>query len=137
MLVHGFTSACRVSQRGRRLEVHIMTPEEEIKAVEEVVQAARVNADVHLKRAEEELHLTGAALSHYRDFLDASVANARSVLARCRDLASAPAIAAEPSPSNIVQGLLESVRESARLLYLAMIVLERASGPVRPGGPGP
>jgi hypothetical protein len=114
-----------------------MTPEEEIKAVGEVVQAARDNADVHLKRAETDLHIGGAALAHYRDFLDGSVLNARSILARCSDLVSMPAIAADQFTSNIVRGLLESVRESARVLYLAMIVLEQSAGPVRPGGHGP
>lgn len=114
-----------------------MTPEEEIKAVGDVVQAARDNADVHLKRAERNLHLGGAGLAHYRDFLDASVLNARSILSRCSDLVSVPVIAAEPSTSNIVQGLLASVRESVRLMYVAMIVLEQSAGPVRPGGPGP
>src|SRR4051812_20791471 len=102
-----------------------MTPEEEIKADGEVIQAARDYADVHLKRAERDLHLGGKGLAHYKDFLDASVLNARSILARCSDLVSVPVIAAEPSTSNIVRGLLESVRESARLMYLAMMVLEQ------------
>lgn len=114
-----------------------MTPEEEIQAVFDVLQAARDNADAHLKRAEEDLHLSSGALVHYRDFLDASVLNARSILACCGDLVSAPVVAAQPSTSNIVGGLLESVRESARLMYLAMIVLEQSAGPTRPGGPAP
>ncbi len=113
-----------------------MAPEEEIKAVADVVQTARDNADVHLKRAETDLHIGDTALAHYRDFLDASVLNARSILARCSDLVSVPAISAEPSTSNVVRGLLESVRESARLMYVAMIVLEQSAGPVLPGGPG-
>jgi ClpX C4-type zinc finger len=114
-----------------------MTPEDEIKAVGEVVQAARDNADVHLKHAEADLHVGGAALAHYRDFLDASVLNARSILARCSDLVSVPAIAAEPSTSNIVRGLLGTVRESVQALYLAMMVLDQSVGPAGPGAAGP
>jgi hypothetical protein len=114
-----------------------MTLEEEIEADGEVIQAAREHAGVHLKRAETDLHLSGAALAHYRDFLDSSVVNARAVLACCSDLVSVPAIVAEPSTSKIVQGLLESVRESAKVMYLAMMVLEQSAGPARPGGPGP
>ena len=114
-----------------------MTPEEEIKAVGEVIQAARDAADVHLKRATTDLHLGGAALAHYRDFLDGSVRNAQSILARCSDLISVPALAAEPFTSNVVRGLLESVRDSAQVMYLAMMVLEQSAGPARPGGPAP
>lgn len=114
-----------------------MSPAEEIKAVGEVVQATRDNADVHLQRAEKDLHLEGAGLAHYRDFLDASVLNARSILTICNDLVSAPAIAAEPSTSNIVRGLLASVHESVRLLYVAMIVLEQSAGPAPAPAPAP
>jgi hypothetical protein len=111
-----------------------MTLDDEILAVENVVQVARDAANEHLERAEKDLHLGSTGLEHYKDFLDATIANARSVLARCRDMVSSPAIAAEASTPSIVQGLLAGARESMRLTYVAMTVLEQFAGSARQGG---
>lgn len=108
-----------------------MTLDDEILAVESLVQVARDAATEHLERAENGLHLGSTGLKHYKDFLDATIANGRSVLARCRDMVSAPAIAADATTTSIVQGLLASVRESMRLMYVAMTVLEQLAGPAR------
>ena len=98
----------------------------EIKAVEDLVQVARDAATEHLDRATKDLHLGSRGLVYYKDLLDGSILNARSTLARCRELASVPSTAIEASPTSVVQGLLAAVRESLRLLYVAMAVLERA-----------
>lgn len=110
-----------------------MTLDDEIMAVEAVVQFARDAATERLERAEKDLHLGSAGLDRYRDFLDATIANTKSVLARCRDMLSAPAIAAEASTASVVQSLLEGVRESVRLMYVAMTVLEQFAGSARQG----
>ena len=101
--------------RGRTLD-------DEILATENVVQAAREAATEHAERVAKDLGLVGAGLDHYRSFLDGTVANARSTLARCRELVSSPPMA------GVVQGLLAGVRESVRLMYVAMIVVERCAG---------
>ena len=110
-----------------------MTLDDEITAVENLVHAGRGAATEHLERATKDLHLGSTVLAHYKDFLDATILNARSTLARCREMVSAPAISAEASAS-IVQGGLASARESMRLMYVAMTVLEQLAGSARRGG---
>jgi hypothetical protein len=111
-----------------------MTLEEEILAVETVVQVAHGAATEHLGRAEKDLHLGSTGLLHYKDFLDGTLLNASATLARSREMASAPAIAAEASSEGIVRALLASVRESVRLMYVAMTVLEQFAGARQPAG---
>ena len=72
--------------------------------------------------------LGGTGLGHYKDFLDSTVVSAVSTLVRCREIASTPAIAAEASTASIVRGFLAGVRESVRLMYVAMAVLEELAG---------
>jgi hypothetical protein len=103
-----------------------MTLDDEILAVEAVVQFARDAATEHLERAAKDLHLKNPGLEHYKDFLSATILNANSILARCREMGSAPTIATDPAATSIVQGLLAVVRESMRLMYVAMTVLEAA-----------
>jgi hypothetical protein len=103
-----------------------MTLDDEIRAADEVVDAAHNAANQHLQRADTDLNLKGKGLEYYRKFLDGSILNARSVLAHCREIAATPAIVAEAAHTSIVQGLLASVRESMRLLYAVMIVLEQS-----------
>jgi hypothetical protein len=103
-----------------------MTLEDEIMAVEEVVRVARDAAAEHRERAAKDLSLGSAALAHYRDFLDATVHSAEATLARCSELAAAPS----ETRVGVVQGLLASVRESVRLLYVAMSVVEDLAGSV-------
>jgi hypothetical protein len=110
-----------------------MTLDDEIMAVEHLVQVARDAATEHLERATKDLHLGSTGQKHYQDFLDTTVLNARSTLARCREMVSAPAVAAEASTS-IVQALLAGVRESMRLMYVAMTVLEQLAGSAHQGG---
>ena len=110
-----------------------MTLEEEILATESVVEAARGAAAEHLQRAEKDLDLGSSGRAHYKDFLDGTVSNASATLTRCKGLGSVPAISAEGA--GIVRGLLADVRESVRLMYVAMAVVEHAAGgPHR--GPG-
>jgi hypothetical protein len=109
-----------------------MTLDEEITAVEAVVQAASSAATEHLERATRDLKLRGTVLGHYKDFLNASLLNARSIMAWCRQMQSTAVLSAEASVP-IVQGLLASVRESIRLMYVAMIILEQCAGSVPPG----
>jgi hypothetical protein len=104
-----------------------MTLDDEVMAVENLVHVARDAATEHLERATKDLHLGSTALAHYKDFLDATILNARSTLTCCREMVSTPAISAEASVS-IVQGLLAGVRESMRLMYVAMTVLEQLAG---------
>jgi hypothetical protein len=110
-----------------------MTLDEEITAVETLVHAGRAAATEHLERATKDLHLGSTGLAYYKDFLDATLLNARSTLARCRELVAAPAISAEVSAS-IAQGLLAGARESMRLMYVAMVVVEQLAGSARRGG---
>jgi hypothetical protein len=104
-----------------------MTLDEEITAVEGVIQAARSAATEHLERAQKDLHLEGSLLGRYQDFLSATVVDATATLARCREVASAP-IAAPEASARIVQALLAGVRESIRLLYVAMTIVEELAG---------
>ncbi len=109
-----------------------MTLDEEITAVEGVVDAASRAAAEHLERATKDLKLGGAALARYEDFQDATLRNARSTLSCCRELRSASASPAEAS-ARVEQGLLASVREFIRLLYVVMVVLEQCAGSAPPG----
>jgi hypothetical protein len=110
-----------------------MTLDDEIMAVETLVHAGRDAATEHLERATKDLYLGSTVLAHYKDFLDATILNARSILARCRELVAAPALPAEASAS-IVQELLAGARESIRLMYVAMTVLEQLAGSAHRGG---
>lgn len=101
-----------------------MTLDDEILAVETMVQFARDAATEHLERAAKDLHLKNSGIAHYKDFLRATILNTSSTLARCREMVSVPAIATEPGATSIVQGLLAVARESMRLMYVAMAVLE-------------
>ena len=83
-----------------------MTLNDEITAVENVVQVARDAANQHLERAEKDLHVESTGLQHYKDFLDATINNARFILARCRDMASEPTIAVEACTESIGRSLL-------------------------------
>src|SRR4051794_36499582 len=99
MLGSGFGAACRLSRRGARLEeLAYMMLDDEIIAVEAVVHAASGAATEHFERATKDLNLGRTVLAHYKDFLDATLLNARSILARCREMGSASA--------HISQGLL-------------------------------
>lgn len=111
-----------------------MTLDEEIAAVEEVVHAARSAASEHLERAAKDLHLEGAALTRYRDFLDATIVNVQSALTRSREVAAGPA-SSTTTLANTVQGILAGVRESVRLMYVAMTVVENLAGAAHPSGP--
>ena len=102
-----------------------MTFDEEITAVEKLVQVARDAATEHLERATKDLRLSIKELAHYETFLSATVLNATSTLTRCRETASA--VSAETSAS-IAQGILAGVRESIRLMYVAMTVVEELAG---------
>jgi hypothetical protein len=110
-----------------------MTLDDEIEAVEDVVRTARGAATEHLARATEDLRLRSATLARYRDFLDATVQNAELTLARCREVAAVPA----ETSARIAQGLLAGARESVRLLYVAMSVVEDLAGSVPPPGTTP
>jgi hypothetical protein len=110
-----------------------MTLDDEIIAVETVVQVARDAAAEHLERAEKDLHLKRSELEHYKDFLGATDLNGRSLVARCREMVSVPAIATEPATTSIVQGLLAVARESMRSMYAAMAVVEKLAGPTHQG----
>lgn len=103
-----------------------MTLEEEIQAVDEVVAFGCRVATEHADRAGV-LRLSATALAHYKDFLDATILNARSTVARCRELASADASA------SVAQGLLDVARESIRLMYVAMHVIEQLAGTAQQG----
>ncbi|WP_437586215.1 ClpX C4-type zinc finger protein [Sorangium sp. So ce1000] len=104
-----------------------MTLDEEITAVENLVQFARGAAADHLERATKVLNLRSKELARYETFLDSTILNATSTLTLCRETASAPAVFPDASTS-IAQGLLASVRESIRLMYVAMTVIEGRAG---------
>ncbi len=110
-----------------------MTLNDEITAVENVVQFASDAANQHLERAEKDLHVESTGLQRCKDFLDATINNARFILARCGDMASEPAIAAEACTESIGRSLLAGVRESIRLMYVAMTVFEQFAGSARRG----
>jgi hypothetical protein len=109
-----------------------MTLEDEIAAVEEVVRVARDGAAQHRERAAKDLPMGSATLAHYQDFLDATVRSVEAILARCSELAAAPA----DTSAGVVHGLLASVRESVRLLYVTMSVIEDLAGSA-PGSAAP
>jgi hypothetical protein len=113
-----------------------MTLDEEITAVEAVVHAANSAATEHLERATRDLKLGGTVLAHYKDFLNASLLNARSIMAWCLQVQSTSTLSAEASVS-LVQSLLASVRESIRLMYVAMAFLEQCAGPTPPDADAP
>jgi hypothetical protein len=106
-----------------------MTLEEEIQAVDEVVAFGRGVATEHAERAAGALRLEATVLAHYKDFLDGTIINARSTLTHCRELAAAPA----DGSAGVARGLLAVARESIRLMYVAMDVLEQRAGSARQG----
>ncbi|WP_437913751.1 ClpX C4-type zinc finger protein [Sorangium sp. So ce302] len=104
-----------------------MTLDDEITAVKDLVQFARSAAAEHLERATKDLHLGRKALSRYQDFLSVTIDNADSALKHCREAVSSPAALAQAS-TTIAQGLLAVTRESIRLMYTAMAVIEELAG---------
>ncbi|WP_437600106.1 ClpX C4-type zinc finger protein [Sorangium sp. So ce590] len=104
-----------------------MTLDDEITAVEDLVQVARSAAAEHLGRATEHLYLGCEALNRYHDFVNATIANAESTLGHCRETASALAVFAQTSTA-IAQGLLAATRDSIKLMYAAMAVAEELTG---------
>jgi len=105
-----------------------MTLDEEITSVESLVQVARGAATEHLERATKNLRLGSKALAYYEDFLSATLLNATSLLTLCREIVSLSGTAAEASAS-ITEGILSGVRESMRLMYLAMAILDQLAAP--------
>ncbi|XYH97136.1 ClpX C4-type zinc finger protein [Sorangium sp. So ce1128] len=104
-----------------------MTLDDEITAVEDLVQVAQNAAAEHLGRATKDPHLECEALNRYQDFVNATIANAESTLRHCRETASALAVFTQTSTA-IAQGLLAATRESIRLMYAAMSVTEELTG---------
>src|SRR4051812_1905554 len=108
-----------------------MTLDEEIQAVDKVVAFGRGVATEYAERAAGALPMNATDLAHYKDFLDATIINARSTLAHCRELAGGPTSAA--ASASVAQGLLAVARESIRLMYVAMDVLEKLAGSAQQG----
>lgn len=107
-----------------------MTIDEEIAAVEEVVDTAGRAAIEHFERAASVLQSDVAA--RYTDFLDGTVLSARTAIADAREIASGSGAPSEQRV-RIVERLLAGVRESVRLMYVAMTVIEQLARPS--GGP--
>ncbi len=104
-----------------------MSIDEEVAMTALVVQAAHGHASEHIQRAKEALHFDSVALAHYKDFLNATITVAESTMAHSRKLASLREIAVGDS-TQIVQGLMEGVRESVRSMYVAMATIEQIAG---------
>lgn len=118
-----------------------MTLDDEIRAVDDLVQTARSAMTEHLARATKDLRLGRKALMHYQDFLNATITNAESMLTCCREAASERAASVQASTST-AQGLLAATREAIRSMYAAMTVVEELAGPggdlgTRQGGIAP
>ena len=101
-----------------------MTIDDEIAMTAPVVEVARNNAAEHIQRAKEALHLDSVALAQYKDFLNATIVVAESTIAHCRKLASIKEIPFGES-KQIVQGLMDGVRESVRTRYVVMATIEQ------------
>jgi len=101
-----------------------MSIEQEIAMTASVVEAAHDHAAEHIQRAKDALHFDSVALTHYNDFLNATILVAESTMAHCRKLAS-PREMPDSEAIQIVRGLMEGVRESVRALYVAMATIER------------
>lgn len=104
-----------------------MALDDEITAVEDLVQVARNAATEHLERATKDLYPGCETLNRYHDFVNATITNAESTLRHCRESASALAVFAQTS-TTIAQGLLAATRESIKLMYAAMAVTEELAG---------
>ncbi|WP_437958111.1 ClpX C4-type zinc finger protein [Sorangium sp. So ce119] len=104
-----------------------MTLDDEITAVEDLVQVAQTAVTEHLERATNDLHLERKTLNRYQDFLNSTITSAESTIRHCRETASA--LTASPGAStNIGQYILAVARESIRLMYAAMAVIEELAG---------
>lgn len=104
-----------------------MTLDDETTTVEELVQAARTAATEHLERATNDLRLGRKTLDRYQDFLNSTIVSAESTIRNLRETASALAAVPEAS-ANIGQNILAAARESIRLMYAAMAVIEELVG---------
>jgi hypothetical protein len=107
--------------------MHRISPDDEINLTATVVQAARDAAAEHMQRATDALHLESTVLAHYKDFLNATILVAESTLANCRKMVAVPVMPVSEC-AQIVQGIMEGVRESVRAMYVVMTIVEQITG---------
>lgn len=113
-----------------------MTIDEELEAAEEVVDVASRAATEHYQRATTTLRLRSDVAARYKDFLDSAVHAARSSVAHGRQLASGAGLSHEEF-MRVVEPILAGMRESVRLMYVGMTVIEQLAQPGSGGKAGP
>ena len=109
-----------------------MTLDEELTAVENVVQAGLDAAKEHLARMTDVAHPNKATIAHYNDYLDTTTSVASSILVICRRLVSTGVSSDTTSTDELtraIESLIAGVLESLRAMYLAMNVIEQIAAP--------
>jgi hypothetical protein len=97
--------------------------DDEIVGTEEMIAQDRANAVEVLARRATELKLDAKTLAHYKNFIDACVSNASSILATCRAIAAMPDL-----PPNVAKDVIEPfllrAHGATHSMFLGMLVVE-------------
>ena len=103
-----------------------MKLEEELIAVESVVQAALHAATEHYEDVKGIQQFDEEPLAHYKNFLDSTISRAESTLVLCRRIAStfAASGASVDDSAALIQELIMGVLESVQVTYGAMGFVE-------------
>lgn len=98
--------------------------DDEIVGTEEMIALDRANAVEVLARRATELKWDAKTVAHYKNFIDACVSSASSILATCRAITAMPDVPAHVAPQ-VIEPLLLRAHEATHSMFLGMLVIER------------
>ncbi len=103
--------------------------DDEITGTEELIALDRANAGDYLADAANESKFDAKTLAHYKNFIDACLSNATSILATCRTIAAMPDLSPEVA-TQVIEPFLLRAHQATQSMFLGMLVVEHLATPV-------